>query len=341
MRLRNWALLTTAFVLGAGCSNFKSSRSLNMGPFAENTITMLAEAQQVVAPLDWNYLREYKDVGVTDSVVVEIELLRRVFRGIGFYSIQVVALNNAKISDHKRAEKLATYIEETTNPIVLSGEIGAFGLTAAHVDSILQKVQAQTTYLGALGAINPLVYAVAVFSIDRVDRMAMMTQRALVNIQTEVDRDFADVKQSIAELNALEERNVQDYLLLQDYRAGKVESLEPLLAHDVTVREIVAGKARPSAQALEKAQLALQERLASIDSVRKQLGMRNEQHTHQVAELDEFRNEIDQRNRTARLMLIFWMRSHSNLAQGIEVPPTINLKSLADEGAKKALKSFP
>ncbi len=341
MRARITALLLLAFVLASGCSKFKSSRGLDMGPFAENTTTMLAEAQQVVQPLDWSYLREYRTIGVTDSVLREVELIRRVFRGIGFYSIQVVALNNAKISNKQRAEKLAKYIEETTDPIIESGEIATLGLTPARVDSMIQQAKTQTSYLGALSAVNPLVYSVASFCIEHVDRVATMSQKSLVRIQGEVDADFADVKKSLENLDQLEDTNVQDYLMLQDYRAGKSESLEPLLARDLTLRDMLGGKAKPSGEQLEKAQVALQGRLASIDAVRKQLDARKALHTNQIAEVDAFRNEIAQRNRTARLMLIYWMRSHSNLAQGVAIPPAINMSEIVGSSAKKALKAIP
>jgi hypothetical protein len=333
--------MMVALALASGCSKFKSSRGLDMGPFAENTTTMLAEAQRVVQPLDWNYLREYRQMGVTDSVMREVELIRRVFRGIGFYSIQVVALNNAKISNKERAAKLAKYIEETTDPIIRSGEIASLGLTAAGLDSMVQNAKAQTTYLGALSAINPLVYSVASFCIERVDHVAAISQHSLVEIQSVVDRDFADIKKALEDLDACEDVYVRDYLMLQDYRSGKTESLEPLLARDLSLRELLGDKAKPSGEATEKAQKVLQERLASVDAVRKQLDARKELHALRVAEVDDFRNEIAERNRTARLMLIYWMRSHSNLAQGITIPPAINMGEIVGSSAKKALKTLP
>lgn len=340
-RHRVATFLWVALALVSGCSKFKGSHALDMGPFAENTVTMLAEAQASAQPLQWIYLRDYRDMAATDTVMRDVELVRRVFRGIGFYSIQVVALNNARLSDHQRALKLADYIEDVTDPIMATHDYATFGSTAAQVDSVLKQTRAQTTYLGALAAANPLVYSITTFCIARVDRIAGTTRVALQRIQSAVDTDFAATKRSLEELDADEEANVQNYLLLQDYRAGKTESLEPLLARDPSLRETLQAKGKPSAEAVDAAQRTLQDRLASIDEVRKQLGLRKDLHTHQVAELDEFRTELDRRNRTARLMLIYWMRSHSNLAQGVAIPPAINMEKIASDSAKKALKSVP
>lgn len=324
-----------------GCSKFKSSRQMDMGPFAENTASMLVEAHKVVQPMEWNYLRPYRPEAVQDSLLAEVELVRRVFRGIGFYSIQVVALNNAKMSEKQRAAKLADYIETASQPIVDAKDLSNFGLTKAQLDSVLINIRAQDSYLGALSAADPLVYTITSFSVNRIDKVAATSRPAFADIERQVDAEFAQTHREIDELNALEEFNVDNYILLQDHRVGKAGSLDSLLARDPSLASLFSSKGKSSREAIDEAQRILQERLASIDSVRSQLGMRNEHHMHQIAELDEFRAELDERVRTAKLMLIYWMRSHANLAQGITVPPAINLESIAGSTAKKALKSFP
>ena len=323
-----------------GCSKFKSSKRLDMGPFAENTASMLVEAHKVVQPMEWNYLRPYRPEAVRDSLLAEVELVRRVFRGIGFYSLQVVALNNAKMSEKQRAAKLADYIETASQPIVDAKDLANFGLTKAQLDSVLVNIRAQTNYLGALSAANPLVYTITSFSVNRIDKVTATSRPAFAAIERQVDAEFAQTHREIDELNALEEFNVDNYLLLQDHRVGKAGSLDSLLARDPSLASLFS-KGRSSREAIDEAQRSLQERLASIDSVRSQLGMRNLHHMHQIAELDEFRAELDDRARTAKLMLIYWMRSHANLAQGIMVPPAINVEAIAGSTAKKALKSFP
>lgn len=324
-----------------GCSSFKSSRHLDMGPFAENTISMLLDAQSAVRPFEWHYLREYRQGVMADSMQADVALVRDVFRGIGFYSIEVVALNQSRMSNQERAARLADYIGEASQPIVHEGELGEFGVTHAQLDSVLANIREQTSYLDAIGAAHPLVYSIVSFAIARVDSVAAEVEPAFNFIQSEIKAKFAGVEAEIAELNQLEETNVRNYLLLQEHRVGKAGALDALLARDPSLAGVLSQKNKSSAAAIDESQRILQERLASIDSVRSQLGMRNLQYAHQVAELDEMRTEMGERVRRARLMLIYWLRSHGNLAHGIVVPPTIDLREIAGSTAKRALKSFP
>lgn len=324
-----------------GCSTFKSSRHLDMGPFAENTVAMLVDAQKTVQPFEWHYLRQYREGAMADSMQAEADLVRNVFRGIGFYSIEVVALNQARISNRERAARLANYIGEASQPIVSEGGLGEYGITQAKLDSVLANIRAQTTYLDAIGAAHPLVYSIVTFTIARVDTVAAKVQPAFDFIQSEVSASFRGIHAEIVELNQLEEENVRNYLFLQEHRVGKPGALDSLLSRDPSMADVLTPKNRNSAAAIDEAQRVLQERLASIDSVRGQLDMRNLQHAHQLAELDEMRNEMDQRVRTARLTLIYWLRSHGSLAQGVVVPPAINVSQIVGSTAKRALKSFP
>ena len=332
------ALCASSFV---GCSSFKSSRHIDMGPFAENTVSMLLDAQSAVMPFEWHYLREYREGAMADSMQAEVERLRSVFRGIGFYSIEVVALNQSRLSDKERAAKLANYIGEACQPIVHGGELGEYGIRRSQLDSVLTNIRAQSSYLDAIGAAHPLVYSIVTFAIAHVDTVALEVEPAFNFIQSEVKAKFSDVEAEIAELNQLEETNVRNYLLLQEHRVGKPGALDALLARDPSLADVLSPKRRSAMAAIDEAQRLLQERIASIDSVRGTLGMRNLQYAHQVAELDEMRTEMGERVRRARLMLIYWLRSHGSLSQGVVVPPSIDIKAIAGSTAKRALKSFP
>lgn len=328
-------------IFAGGCSSFKSSRHMDMGPFAEHTVSMLLDANAAVRPFEWNYLREYREGVMADSMQADVELLRSVFRGIGFYSIEVVALNQSRMSDKERAAKLANYIAEACRPIVHAGELGEYGIRQSQLDSVLTNIRAQTSYLDAIGAAHPLVYSIVSFAIARVDTVALDVEPAFHFIQAEIRANFAGVEAEIAELNQLEETNVRNYLFLQEHRVGKAGALDSLLARDPSMADVLSPKQRSTAAAINEAQRVLQERLASIDSVRENLGMRNLQYAHQVAELDEMRTEMGERVRRARLMLIYWLRSHGNLSQGVIVPPSIDLRAIAGSTTKRVLNSFP
>ncbi len=322
----------------AACSSFKGSRRLDMGPFAENTVNMLAEAQKTVQPFDWNYLREYRPEANRGPADKDVVLVRSVFRGIGLYSVQVVSLSRASMSETKRAGKLGDYIEDVCRPIITQGYAAEFGITATQLDSVVANVRRQTDYLDAIGAANPLIYSIVTFTIERVDSVEAAIKPGLDAIGADIEAKFAETRREIDDLNAIEERDVRTFITLQDYRAGKA-SLESVVASDPSLSDILSPKGKSSPEGIEAAQQLLRERLTSIDAVRAQLNARKELHANQVAELDGFRNELDRRVRSARLMLVYWLRSHSNLAAGVQVPPAIDVGGMVGSSAKKAVKT--
>jgi hypothetical protein len=329
------AVLACLGVLG-GCSKFKGSTRLDMGPFAENTMSMLVEATRIVEPLPWNHLREYQAAARSDTLIADVETVRRTFRGIGMYSIQVVSLNSARLSDEARAEKLAEYLEDVLNPMLEAGAEEQYGLTRAQVESTLANIRASTNYLAAIGAADPVIYSIVQFSIARVDRVAAVVAPALEYIQQDVEAGYAATRAQIARLNAQEEADVRAFLALQDYRAGKgtkedVVALDPLLA------PILAGKDEMAA--FEAAQGMLRERLVATDATRAQLQAKTDEYRKRAAEAWELGAEMDRRVRSARLMLVYWLRAHRNLAQGIQVPPAINIGEIVGSSAKKAVNT--
>ncbi len=329
-----------ALVAVVACSNFKSSRRMDMGPFAENTVNMLAEAQKVVQPLQWNYLRDYRPMANRDSIGAELAIVRGVFRGIGLYSIQVVSLNNANLSGKERAAKLADYLDDVCRPIVQAGKAGPVGLTAGHLDSVLTNIRAQTDYLSAIGAANPLIYSIVTYTIARVDHLQATLQPVFGQIASDIESRYADTRHQVTDLNALETRDVRTFIALEDYRGG-TGSLESVVASDPSIAVTLAPGGKSSAGTVDAAQGVLRQRLATIDEVRKQLELKTDLHNNQAAELDDFQNELDRRVRAARLMLIYWLRSHSNLAAGIQVPPAINIGEMVGSSAKKAVSALP
>jgi hypothetical protein len=258
-----WLLLLPAFLL-VGCSSFQSSRHLDMGPFAENTVSMLAEAQRSVQPFEWHYLYEYREGALADSMQSEAELVRDVFRGIGFYSIEVVALNQSKLSNKERAARLANYIGEAARPIVKEGDLGEYGITKAQLDSVLTNIRAQSSYIGAIGAAHPLVYSIVTFTIARVDTVAAMVQPSFDFIRAEIKANFAGIRAEIVELNQLEETNVRNYLLLQEHRARKPGALDSLLARDPSMANVLTPKDKFSEVAIVRRSASWGQRLASI-----------------------------------------------------------------------------
>ncbi|MDH4037061.1 MAG: hypothetical protein OEX18_11470 [Candidatus Krumholzibacteria bacterium] len=328
------ALVLACIACLSGCSKFKSSTRMDMGPFAENTTTLLVEAQKILQPLPWYYLREYQRAANTEEINDDVEVIRDIFRGVGMYSIQVVSLNASRMPDEKRAGKLADYLAEVLQPMLDAGAEEKYGLSRSMVDSTLAGIRGSTTFMQAIGEADPMIYSIVQFGIARLDAVRDAIEPSFVLIAVDIEARYAGTRAEIERLDASEAADVETYLALQDYRVGKgtreaVVALDPLLAGPLAARDDVI--------AYEKAQSILRRRLAATDSTRAQLAPKVQDYRNRSEEVGELSMELDRRVRAGRMMLVYWLRAHRNLAQGIQVPPAINVGQMVGSSAKKAV----
>ena len=102
-------LLLSVFVLSS-CSTFKSSRKFDMSPFADNTATMFSEATKISQPFQWKYCKPYLSIPEAHQFSAEAIPMLEALHGIVYYSNQVVAINNTKLSDKGKNNQLARYL---------------------------------------------------------------------------------------------------------------------------------------------------------------------------------------------------------------------------------------
>jgi len=329
------SFLFLSVMLSSGCSNFRGSARMDMGPFAENTTAMLAEAQAVLQPLPWRHLRRYQAQARNDKAMqAEVDAVRGIFRGIGIYSLQVVSLNASRLSEGERARLLASYFDDVLQPILDAGMEGELGLTRGMVDTTLTNIRSAPTYMDAIRAADPMVYTVVQFSIERIDRVEAKTVPAFEQITSLIEVGFAPTRAEIARLDSTEAADVRAYLTLQDYRVGKA-TREAVIAADPLLARVLAGKNEVAEY--EEAQRILRERLAATDATRAQLIPRQAEYREEIGEVMDLGVELQRRIRAARMMLVYWLRAHRNLAQGVQVPPAINVGGILGSSAKKAV----
>ena len=105
--MQKYVLFLLLTLIISGCSVFKSSRRMDMGPFAENTRTLFAEAIKIERPFPWKLnkkmteITEYREAATKAKPVVEV------LRGIILYSNQIVSIYNSKLSEKSKINLLA------------------------------------------------------------------------------------------------------------------------------------------------------------------------------------------------------------------------------------------
>jgi hypothetical protein len=187
--------------------------------------------------------------------------------------------------------------------------------------------------MDAIRAADPMVYDIVQFAIARVDRVGDVTKPAFDLIRADIEAQYAETREEVALLDACEAADVQTYLALQDYRAGTA-TREDVIALDPLLANVLKGK--NEVEEYESAQSILRSRLAATDATRAQLLVKTGEYQIKMAEVSDLDVELERRVRAGRMMLVYWLRAHRNLSQGIQVPPAINVGAMVSSSAKKA-----
>ena len=128
-------------ILLSGCSTFKGSRKMSMAPFAENTGVMFAEAAKVSRPFQFKSLRPYTALPVFQEGRQQAMPLLRALRGVVYYSNQVVAIGNSKLSDTDKNRQLARYLQDMLNAAANQAALDSLGLDQASVQTVLTSIR--------------------------------------------------------------------------------------------------------------------------------------------------------------------------------------------------------
>jgi hypothetical protein len=332
MRAGRFAL-AVVIALAAGCRSFRSSKELDVGPFAENTVEMIGEVQRATKPLVWTHLKQYESLPSVQSVRDGYAPARTLMRGVALYSTQIVSIYDSELSDTQKSEELARYLDEAVRERLRNERQASLFLGPATLDSAVVKVRAAPTFMGALMAAQPVVSAALGFGNAVYDSVELKIDRAAADIDRRIEAEFAPLKRQQADVSELELWAMARYSWLSRYRLGDAAALDSLRAHDPEAAAAMPQGKRPTPAAIESTEKRLLDQLAEVGTLRGQLDKRLEEYRAQQKELDSIRVQGREATRLGRITLIEWARSHRNLASGIRVPAAIDLLGMMQGAA--------
>ena len=321
LRTRVLALASSALLLSA-CSTFQGHKEVNLAPFGENTLAMVSTLRLTVEqPV---YMRPFMDANPDVLAARKSgDQIRHLLRGIILYSLQVSAIGNSHLDDKEKVQELVRYLNETLRPAVLSQKV-PITLTEPQLDSVLNRVRAQTKYLAALGEATPIVEEVVETTDQVVTEFENHVLAAEAALSGEVDAAYAPYRANDQRLQALEVVTMRRYVLLDAARLGDSTVLKEIRAADpgIGVNE------RTEAKELDRMAREAFDQLAAIRTLRDQLRGETELYSNRMKELDELASQSMITARATRSSIILWARAHRNMAAGLEMPPAIDVTAI-------------
>ncbi len=324
-----------------GCSAFKASKQMDMAPFSENTGVLFAEASQVSRPFEFKHLRPYLSVKEAEDLRVRAVPLITALRGVVYYSNQVVAINNSKLSDKEKNEHLARYLSEVLEKARAKRSSGEFGFDDAAAQTVFQNMRAATTYLDGIAAAGPMVNAVVVAIMEQLDEFQQdAIPTTIAALDHEIEATVAETRANYSNLKTIQSRSMRAANLFYQSRMGDPAALKALLEEDPSVREFIPSPDKATAKSMDAAEGYLIDRLDKVDRMIHQLDDDMAKYNAMRDELEAWRINVDERVKLARHAMMVWSQSHRNLGAGIPVPPLIDVEGLAGSAfgaAKKAV----
>ena len=328
--------LVLAAPLLAGCASFKSTQRLDVGPFAENTVGMIGEVQRATKPVVWTYLKKYETLPSIREVRHAYAPARTLMRGVALYSTQIVSIYESDLPDPRKSQELARYLDEAIRERLKANPRADLFLTQGRLDSAVAKAMSSSTFIGALGAAQPVVSAALSYGNSIYDSLDTKIDLAAADIDARIEAEFAPLKRQLDVVSDLQLLTTGRYTLLARYRLGNDAALDSLRAQDREAAEAMPAGKRPSAAAIDATERRILSQLETTTALRADLEHQFEVYRAEQAELDAIRIQARESTRLGRITLILWARSHRNLAAGVTVPAAIDVMGMVQSAAGKA-----
>ncbi len=338
--MRNYIIIIIVAVLFNGCSWFQSSRKIDMTPFSDNASTLFSEAMKISRPFQWKYVKEYKNVPEFREMVSMSIPLIRTLRGIVYYSNQVVAINNAKISNKEKTRQLAKYLSEVIDKAVKSEQVDSLKLDKLRANAVLTEMVKSETYMDGLAAATPVINTVVMEVQSGLNQIEDMIPVILDGLDKQIESQFATARTNFDELKTLQGQTMLETTRLYRARAGMRAELDTLLQSNAAIKEFIPKADKATLLQMAQAETYLIGQLDRINTMLNQLQDDIMVYQTKKDELTAWRIQVDEKINIARNAITIWARSHRNLASGIPVPPMIDVGGFASTLMGKAANTI-
>ncbi len=340
--LRTRARLAAAVALAiasSGCSYVTKSKKLDMQPFAENTVTAIGEMRKIESPMIWIRLRPLYNHPALLEARKSAKSLLELVRGVNSYSLQVVSLNESRISDRTKVRELAKYLRGASQQALLAeADTAEIALTPQRREEILKEIDSKENYMDALLAADPIVNSVLARGLDLADALDTSILKAANVLEMEVQKQYEEMLANRAALLRVQETSIQALARAEAIGFGDEASAEELRKSVPVLAEYLPSGRKPSTKDQQAMVASLSAQARRVKAALDQVEPQYTAYRESVLELDTLRAKAVENSKLARSVLILWARSHKSLARGVEVPPMFDLAKVVMSNVSTATK---
>ena len=330
-------LLSGCATMSSVSKKFSSQQKANLGIFADQTISMLDDADFGFDRDESVYTREFLGSDVEGDLELQNGLKEAgwFFGEIVDYSVGLVTVVETNSGEAARVKAYQEFMSG------FNGEmLDKLKLQPDYYASTIEEIGQQEEFLGALRKGQIIVNAAARYMHRVLDQIEVDLDIVVKNVEALIDEEFKDV---ILYQEALEE---EKYALLRSisllYLAykGEPEAYDRLVAEQTVRRKELLPEGEPSIDELEIIAEHLGNRLKTIHLIEQEIEKDWNLYRETHRELDKLHDKAIAQNRRARLITLVWLRAHQKMASGISSPAEwFDIKTLPGQLVKMGTKA--
>ena len=331
-----WLLMGCA-TMSSVSEKFTAQQKANMGIFADQTITMLSEADFGFSREEAVYTREFftADIKGDEDLRHSMQEAGWFFGEIVDYSVGLVTIVETKKGETERVKAYQDFMSGFSQEMLDKLE-----LESDYYNSVIEEIGQQEEFLGGLRKGQPIVNAAARYMHRVLDNMAENIEIVAKSVEVVIDNEYNEV---IRYQEALENEKyslLRSISLLYLAYKGEVYAFDELVAGDSIRRKELIPAGEPTVDDLEAIGKHMRIRLDALHLIEQEIANDWENYRATHRELDRLHDKAVEQNRRARLITLVWLRAHQKMASGVSSPAEwFDIKTLPGQLVKMGVSA--
>ena len=321
MKSTTLILLAVATAITSGCAsyrrNFQNKTVVNIGSFADSTITMLSDLDLTMSRDETLLVRRFIDESAPEEQLVN-QLDAQLKLDIGNmvrYSIEIVNIAESDLTETNKIHHYADYLASFRDGLIVK-----HGVNFALFDNTIEEVMAQTEFLEALRKAQPLLNAAVMAGALDVDELIKAIEVLSIKVDQRIDIEYADIIRYRAKLEREKFDVLTAFEIIYDAYRLDEPNLEALRDSGVIWTPEIIPEGRPTRDDLKNIGEHLHSRLQALDIVQNEVRPNWEDYLSTHKELDSVADRTIQSAHEARILMLTWVRAHQKMSSGMTDP---------------------
>jgi hypothetical protein len=319
-------LLSSCATMTSVSQKFTPQTKANIGIFADQTISMLSDANFGFARNESLYIREF--FVPTDQEEQDVLELRKeaeaFFTRIVQYSLALVLIAETKVSESERVAAYHGYVSNMKTQTLENLKLGP-----DRYDDIIKRVGEAEKFLVALQMAQPIINAATRYMHQILDRTDMAIDVLTDKLDRRIDQEYAEVIHYQESLEEEKYNVLRSLSYLYGSYKGNMTAYEALAQSESIHKKDLITDPPPSDEDLIKIAEFLRNRLKTLHVIENEIKSDWDNYRAAHRELDNLHEKAKRDNSKARLIILVWLRAHQKMASGVASPAEwFDIKSL-------------